>query len=147
LESEDEEPKSAIECSMSFVLLDKNGDQVAAGECKGTIDKEYLTVHPKFGNALPFHLREISGVEPENYQIILPTFSDRARDLPTERFEEAEYVKYKIALHRIPSLQFIRSMFIGRIIHSLPEQWKSHVMELLKFNLTAQDDTIKWKEQ
>jgi hypothetical protein len=76
LESEDEEPKSAIECSMSFALLDKNGDQVAAGECKGTINKEYLMVHPKFGSTLPFHLREISSIEPENYQIILPTFSD-----------------------------------------------------------------------
>lgn len=76
MESEDEQPKSAIECSMSFVLLDKNGDRVAAGDCKGTIDKEYLTVHPKFGSALPFHLREISGIETENYQIILSTFSD-----------------------------------------------------------------------
>jgi hypothetical protein len=67
--------------------------------------------------------------------------------LPTERLEEAEYVKYKIALQRIPSLQLIRSFFIGRIIHSSPEQWKSDVMELLKFNLTTEDDTAKWKKQ
>jgi hypothetical protein len=67
--------------------------------------------------------------------------------LPTERLEEAEYVKYKIALQRISSLQLIRSLFIGRIIHSSPEQWKSNVMELLKFNVTAQDDTTKWKNQ
>ena len=67
--------------------------------------------------------------------------------LPTERLEEAEYVKYKIALQRIPSLQLIRSLFIGRIIHSSPEQWKNDVMELLKFNVTAQDDTAKWKNQ
>ncbi len=76
MESEDDEPKIVIECSMSYTLLDKNGSQVAASECKGTIDKEYLTVHPKFGSVLPFHLREISRIETENYQIILPTFSD-----------------------------------------------------------------------
>ena len=76
MESEDEEPKIEIECSMSYTLLDKNGNQVETGDSKGTITREYLTIYPKFGNVLPFHLREISRIETENYKITLPTFSN-----------------------------------------------------------------------
>jgi len=71
----DEEEKIVIECSMSYALLDENGEQAAAGDCKGTISKEYLTLYPKFGDILPFHLREISLIEAEDYRINLPMFS------------------------------------------------------------------------
>jgi hypothetical protein len=74
LENEEKE-KPAIECSMSYTLLDESEKEVATGECKGTIDKEYLTVFPKFGNVLPFHLRDINEIETENYRIILPMIS------------------------------------------------------------------------
>jgi hypothetical protein len=67
--------------------------------------------------------------------------------LPDERLDEAEYLKYKIALQRIPSLQLLRNLYIGRVIHSSPDQWKSSVMELLRFNLATQDDSIRWKKQ
>jgi hypothetical protein len=72
----DEELKSAIECSMSYSLLDQDGKQVASGECKGTINKEYLTVYPKFGSILPVHLREINQIEAEDYRITLPIISN-----------------------------------------------------------------------
>jgi len=72
LENKDEEEdKSVIQCSMSYTLLDENGKQTAAGDCKGTINKEYLTVYPKFGDILPFHLRDINLIETENYRITL----------------------------------------------------------------------------
>jgi len=64
-----------------------------------------------------------------------------------ERLEESDYVKYKTALQKIPSLQLLRNLYIGRVIHSSSEQWKSDVMELLRFNLATQDDSIKWKKQ
>jgi hypothetical protein len=67
--------------------------------------------------------------------------------LSDERLEEADYVKYKIALQRIPSLQLLRRLYIGRVIHSPPEQWKSDTMELLRFNLATQDDAIRWKKE
>lgn len=73
--SDEEEKKSVIECSMSYALFDEDGEQVATGDCKGTIDKEYLTVFPKFGSILPFHLRDINEIETENYRITLPLFS------------------------------------------------------------------------
>jgi hypothetical protein len=67
--------------------------------------------------------------------------------LPEERFDEADYVKYKIALRRIPSLQILRILYIGRVIHASPEQWKNDVMELLRFNIATPDDSAKWKRQ
>jgi hypothetical protein len=67
--------------------------------------------------------------------------------LPEERLDEADYVKYRIALQRIPSLQFLRNLYIGRVIHASPVQWKNDVTELLKFNITTLDDSIKWKKQ
>jgi hypothetical protein len=66
--------------------------------------------------------------------------------LSDEKLEEAQYLKYKIALEKIPSLQILRDLFIGRIIHSSPEQWKNDVMDLLKFNTTAKDNSDKWKK-
>jgi len=72
---EEKEEKPAIECSMSYILLDQTGRELATGECKGTIDKEYLTVFPKFGNILPLHLRDINEIGAEDYRIILPVIS------------------------------------------------------------------------
>jgi hypothetical protein len=75
LTRDEEEKKNAIECFMSYTLLDENGEQAATGDCKGTIDKEYLTVFPKFGDVLPIHLRDINEIETEDYHIILPLSS------------------------------------------------------------------------
>jgi hypothetical protein len=75
LENEVGEKKPAIECFMSYILLDESEKQVATGECKGTVDEEYLTVFPKFGAILPFQLRDIVGIKTENYRIILPLTS------------------------------------------------------------------------
>jgi hypothetical protein len=71
LASEDEEEKSAIECQMSYKLVDNTGEQTGAGDCKGSIDKEYLRVFPTFGDILPLHLRDIDHVETEEYRIVL----------------------------------------------------------------------------
>jgi hypothetical protein len=73
--TEEEAKKNIIECSIRYSLLNENGEQAATGDCKGTIDKEYLTVLPKFGSILPFHLRDINEIEAENYQITLPLSS------------------------------------------------------------------------
>lgn len=67
--------------------------------------------------------------------------------LPDEKLEEPQYSKYKFAIQKLPSLRTLRSLFIGRIIHSSPEQWRQDVMDLLKFNVSAQDDDAKWKKQ
>jgi hypothetical protein len=64
--------------------------------------------------------------------------------LPDEKLEEPQYLKYKFAVQRLPGLQTLRRLFIGRVIHASPEQWKEDVMNLLKFNVSTKDDTTKW---
>jgi len=66
--------------------------------------------------------------------------------LPDERLEEPQYLKYRFAVQKIPSLKTLRSLFIGRVIHSSPEQWQQDVMDLLKFNVGTADDKQKWKK-
>jgi hypothetical protein len=63
-----------------------------------------------------------------------------------EKLDEAEYTKYKIAIQKIPSLRILRDLYVGRIIHSSPEQWKNDVLELLRFNTVTKNDSDKWKK-
>ncbi len=56
---------------MNYILLDEGEKEISSGECEGTIDKEYLTILPTFGNILAFHLRNIITIEAENYKISL----------------------------------------------------------------------------
>jgi hypothetical protein len=67
--------------------------------------------------------------------------------LPDEKLDEPAYFKYRIATRRLPSLRMLRDLFVGRVIHGSPEQWKSDVLDLLKFNMTAQDDSTQWARQ
>jgi hypothetical protein len=64
--------------------------------------------------------------------------------LSTEQLDSNKYVHYRYAIARMPSLRMLRSLFIGRVIHSSPEQWKSNVASLLAFNTKSLDDTEKW---
>ena len=45
----------------------------------------------------------------------------------------------------MPQLKLLRKQFIGRIIHSNFNQWKSNVTNLLNFNSNSQDNTEKGK--
>jgi hypothetical protein len=65
--------------------------------------------------------------------------------LSDERLKEPQYSRYLYAVQKIPSLKALRELFIGRVIHSSFEQWKSDVSDLLKFNVTVGDDGTKWK--
>ena len=64
--------------------------------------------------------------------------------LPDERLEEPRYFRYKFAVQKLPSLQILRNSFIGRVIHISEEQWKRDVMDLLRFNVSSQDDSARW---
>jgi len=58
---------------------------------------------------------------------------------------EPKYARYRYATQKISSLKQLRQLFIGRIIHSSFEQWKSDVSKLLSFNMSANDDA-KWEK-
>jgi hypothetical protein len=66
--------------------------------------------------------------------------------LSEDQLASNEYVRYKFAIAKMPSLRILRRLFIGRVIHSLPEQWKSDVASLLAFNAKSLDDAEKWKK-
>jgi len=66
--------------------------------------------------------------------------------LPDERLEEPRYAKYKFAVQRLSSLRTLRQLFIGRVSHVSPEQWENDVMDLLRFNVSTQDDAVRWRK-
>ena len=51
--------------------------------------------------------------------------------LSDDQLDSTKYVQYRFAIQNIPSLRFLRSLFIGRVMHSSPEQWKSNISSLL----------------
>jgi hypothetical protein len=66
--------------------------------------------------------------------------------LSEEQLDSTKYVQYRFAIERMPLLRMLRSLFIGRVIHSSTEQWKSNITSLLAFNAKSLDDTEKWKK-
>jgi hypothetical protein len=51
--------------------------------------------------------------------------------LSEDQLNSTKYVQYRFAIQNIPSLRLLRSLFIARVIHSSPEQWKSNISSLL----------------
>nr|MDO8098621.1 hypothetical protein [Candidatus Njordarchaeota archaeon] len=66
--------------------------------------------------------------------------------LPDKKLEEPQYERYRFAIQKIPALRELRQLFIGRVIHSTPDQWRKDAMDLLKFNVSAKDEEAKWKK-
>ncbi|HKU49905.1 MAG TPA: hypothetical protein VJP79_08145 [Nitrososphaera sp.] len=66
--------------------------------------------------------------------------------LSDEQLQEPKYARYRYAIQKIPSLAHLRKVFIGRVIHSSLDQWKSDVAELLKFNVLATQEDARWKK-
>ena len=66
--------------------------------------------------------------------------------LPDEKLRtDPKYARYRYAAQKLSSLKQLRQLFIGRIIHSSFEQWKSDVSGLLSFNMTASNDA-RWEK-
>jgi hypothetical protein len=63
-----------------------------------------------------------------------------------DQLENTKYIQYRFAIAKMPSLRILRSLFIGRVIHSSPDRWKNDVTSLLVFNAKSLDDTEKWKK-
>jgi len=51
--------------------------------------------------------------------------------LSDEDLEKPDWSKYKIAISRIPELKLLRQLFVGRVIHTSPENWKENVNNLI----------------
>ncbi|MDP1629780.1 MAG: hypothetical protein Q8L57_04135, partial [bacterium] len=48
------------------------------------------------------------------------------------------------AIEKFPELKELRRLFVGRVMHYSKEQWESDVNDILKFNVSTQDDDAKW---
>ena len=64
-----------------------------------------------------------------------------------DQLGDPKYVHYKYAVQEIPSLQRLRDLFIGRVMHYNVDQWKSDVVALLKFNIEERNDNIRWDKK
>jgi hypothetical protein len=58
---------------------------------------------------------------------------------------EPKYAKYRYATQKIQSLKELRHLFMGRIIHSSFEQWKTDIADLLSLNSSTDDDPNREK--
>jgi hypothetical protein len=72
-----------------------------------------------------------------NRDLITVNFRREPIYLTDEQLNSTTYVAYRGAVSKVPALQELRQLFIGRVIHSSPEQWKEAVMQLLKSNVNA----------
>lgn len=66
--------------------------------------------------------------------------------LQDESLQEPRYARYRYAVERMPALRTLRRLFIGRVSHLSSEQWRKDVMDLLRFNIEADEDDVKWKK-
>lgn len=102
--------------------------------------------YPNFKNIDDLHREVDNFIKRINRCMLAINFRREPIYLPDERLEEPQYQKYQFAIQKIPALQELRRLFIGRVIHSSPEQWKQDVLDLLKFNVGTLDDDTKWKK-
>ena len=72
-----------------------------------------------------------------NRDLITVNFRREPIYLTDEQLDLTTYVAYRRAVSKVPALQELRRLFIGRVIHNSPEQWKEAVTLLLKSNVNA----------
>ena len=103
--------------------------------------------YPEFNNIEELH-KEVDGfIKKINHCMLNINFRREPIYLTEERLDDPDYLKYKFAIQRIPELRILRELFIGRIIHRSADQWKKNVIDLLKFNISTDDDKAKWQKQ
>lgn len=100
--------------------------------------------YPNFKNIEELHREVDNFIKRINRCMLAINFRREPIYLPDEKLEEPQYQKYKFAIAKIPALRELRKLFIGRVIHSSPEQWKKDVMDLLSFNVKERDDAVRW---
>lgn len=66
--------------------------------------------------------------------------------LSDDSLDSPKYTQYRFAVAKIPSLRVLRNLFIGRVIHSSFDRWKTDVTDLLDFNAKSKDDSAKWNK-
>lgn len=100
--------------------------------------------YPHYNNLDHLHREFDAFIRKINRCMIEINFRREPIYLTEKRLTDPQYERYRFAIQRLPSLQDLRNHFIGRVIHTSPEQWKKDVMDLLKFNVSIGEDSMKW---
>jgi hypothetical protein len=66
-----------------------------------------------------------------NRNLITVNFRREPIFLTDDQLESAAFAGYRRAISMVPSLKELRRLFIGRVIHHSPEQWRESVRQLL----------------
>jgi len=100
--------------------------------------------YPALKNIQDMHKEVDNFIKVINRCMLAINFRREPIYLSDERLADPQYTRYKFAIQKLQALQTLRRLFLGRIIHSSLEQWKQDVAELLKFNVTTLDDSVRW---
>ncbi len=100
--------------------------------------------YPALKNIQDTHKEADNFIKRINRCMLATNFRREPIYLSDEKLAATQYTRYRFAIQKLPALQTLRRLFIGRVIHSSLEQWKQDVAELLKFNVTTLDDSVRW---
>jgi hypothetical protein len=100
--------------------------------------------YPALKNIQDMHGEVDSFIKVINRCMLAINFRREPIYLSDEKLADPQYTRYRFAIQKLQALRTLRSLFIGRVIHSSLEQWKQDVVELLKFNVTTLDDSVRW---
>lgn len=81
-----------------------------------------------------------------NYCMLVINFRREPIYLSRSQLTKPQYIKYLYSIENQPALKLIRKHFIGRVIHSNPEQWKKDTLDIIQFNSSEASDTDMWKK-
>jgi hypothetical protein len=84
-----------------------------------------------------------SAIETVNRCMIETNFRREPIYLPDDKLLDPRYLRYWFAVRRLPGLRWLREHFVGRAIHSSPEEWQAAVESLLAFNVSTTDDSAR----
>lgn len=84
-----------------------------------------------------------AAIETVNRCMIETNFRREPIYLADDKLLEPRYLRYWFAVRRLPGLRWLREHFVGRAIHSSPEEWQAAVDGLLAFNTSSADDAVR----
>jgi hypothetical protein len=103
--------------------------------------------YPALDSITELHTRMGKFIRDVNRALIAINFRREPIYLTNEMLLRPQYESYRFSIARIPELQTLRRLYIGRVIHNTPEQWKADIMDLLAFNVSTTDDNLPWSKK
>jgi hypothetical protein len=82
-----------------------------------------------------------------NRALIAVNFRREPIYITPEMLLQTQYARYRYSIASLPELRRLRWLYIGRVIHSSPEQWQTDVKNLLAFNTGTTDDDAVWSKK